>query len=185
MATTDRGLLHAAKQGDLDAFGQLVSPHATILFRVACHVTGDPGDADDAVQEGLIRAHAAIDRFRDGMPIRPWLLRIVSNEARSIVRARGRRSHLLERLRLRPERHAPDPMLEVLALETRSELARALAGLRREDREVITLRYLLDLDEAETAAALGCARGTVKSRLSRALGRLRAALGTEVSSWTG
>jgi RNA polymerase sigma-70 factor (ECF subfamily) len=62
-------------------------------------------------------------------------------------------------------------------------VARVLATLRADDREVIVLRYLLGLDEAEMAATLGCARGTVKSRLSRALGRMREALGSE-GTWT-
>jgi RNA polymerase sigma-70 factor (ECF subfamily) len=179
----DQALVRAARAGHIDAFGALVAPHAEVLFRLACHVTGDAAEADDAVQEGLIRAHGALSRFREDAPLRPWLLRIVYNEARSRVRARGRRQRLLERLHLRPDRHAPDPMLEVLAAETRDEVATVLAGLRPEDREVITLRYFLGLDEAEMAATLGCARGTVKSRLSRALGRMREALGPE-AAWT-
>jgi RNA polymerase sigma-70 factor (ECF subfamily) len=66
-----------------------------------------------------------------------------------------------------------------MAAETRAELLAALMTLRHEDREVLGARYLLDLSEAETAEALGVPRGTVKSRTSRALGRLRAALGGE------
>lgn len=181
MSTDEPELVRAAQAGDLEAFGALVSPHAQVLYRLACHVTADPSDADDAVQDALVRAHGALGRFRRDAPIRPWLLRIVYNEARSRVRARGRRTHLLERLRLRPDRHAPDPVLEVLARETRDEVARVLADLRADDREVIVLRYFLGLDEAEMAATLGCARGTVKSRLSRALGRMRAALGPEAT----
>jgi RNA polymerase sigma-70 factor (ECF subfamily) len=181
MSGPEQDLVRAARDGDLDAFGALVAPHAQVLFRLACHVTADPTEADDAVQEGLIRAHGALDRFRVGEPLRPWLLRIVYNEARSRVRARGRRTRLLERLHVRPERHAPDPVLEVLANETRDEVARVLADLRADDREVIVMRYFLGLDEAEMAATLGCARGTVKSRLSRALGRMREALGPEAA----
>jgi RNA polymerase sigma factor (sigma-70 family) len=181
MSGPEQDLMRAAQSGDLEAFGALVAPHAQVLFRLACHVTVDPTEADDAVQEGLIRAHAALGRFRVGEPLRPWLLRIVYNEARSRVRARGRRTRLLERLHVRPERHAPDPVLEVLANETRDEVARVLADLRADDREVIVLRYFLGLDEAEMAATLGCARGTVKSRLSRALGRMREALGPEAA----
>jgi RNA polymerase sigma-70 factor (ECF subfamily) len=183
MSSHEQELVRAAQAGDLDAFGALVAPHAQVLFRLACHVTADPGEAEDAVQEGLIRAHGAIGRFRDDAPFRPWLLRIVYNESRSRVRARGRRGRLLERLHVRPERHAPDPMLEALANETRDEVARVLAGMRAEDREVIVLRYFLGLDEGEMAATLGCARGTVKSRLSRALARMREALGPE-AAWT-
>lgn len=181
MTSHEQELMRAAQAGDLDAFGALVAPHAQVLFRLACHVTADPGEAEDAVQDGLIRASGALDRFRPDAPLRPWLLRIVYNESRSRVRARGRRGRLLERLHLRPERHAPDPMLEVLAQETRDEVARVLAGLRPDDREVIVLRYFLGLDEAEMAATLGVARGTVKSRLSRALGRMRDGLGPEAA----
>jgi RNA polymerase sigma-70 factor (ECF subfamily) len=181
MAGSEQDLLRAAQGGDLDAFGALVAPHAEVLFRLACHVTGDASEADDAVQDGLVRAHGAIERVREDAPLRPWLLRIVYNEARSRVRSRGRRTRLVERLHLGTDRHAPDPLFEVLARETRDEVAGVLAGMRSEDREVITLRYFLGLDEAEMATTLGCARGTVKSRLSRALGRLREALGAEAA----
>jgi RNA polymerase sigma-70 factor (ECF subfamily) len=71
---------------------------------------------------------------------------------------------------------AASPEAEVLAIETRDLLFAALGGLRDEDREVIGARYLLDLSEAETAEAIGIRRGTVKSRTSRALARLRDAM---------
>jgi RNA polymerase sigma-70 factor, ECF subfamily len=71
---------------------------------------------------------------------------------------------------------APSPEGAVLAEEARGQLLAALAGLRDEEREVIGARYLLELSEAETAEALGIPTGTVKSRTSRALDRLRVAL---------
>jgi RNA polymerase sigma-70 factor (ECF subfamily) len=79
----------------------------------------------------------------------------------------------------RPGDAAPSPESAVLADETRSTLLAAINGLRDEDREVIGARYFLDLSEAETAEALGLPKGTVKSRLSRALDRLRAQLATD------
>jgi RNA polymerase sigma-70 factor (ECF subfamily) len=173
--------VRAAKQGDVGAFSQLVAPHEQLLFRMAYHVTGDAAEAADAVQEGLIRAYGAIGRFREDLPVRPWLTRIVWNEARSLRRSRLRRTRVLDRLVARPEESAPDPVFEVLATETRDEVAVALNRLRPEDREVIALRYFLDLSEAEMATTLDCPRGTVKSRLSRALSRLRAALGEETA----
>ena len=68
------------------------------------------------------------------------------------------------------------PESSVIAAEARAELLAALSGLRDEDREILGTRFLLDLSEAETAETLGLPRGTVKSRTSRAIGRLRAAM---------
>lgn len=125
-----------------------------------------------------MKAHASLDRFRSGAPFRPWLLRIVANEARNRRRSAGRRASLT--LRAAAERplgeSAPSPELAVLADERRASLLAGIDRLRAEDRTVLLLRYFLDLDEAEMAAALDTRRGTVKSRLSRALGRLRAVL---------
>src|SRR5262249_30419727 len=103
---------------------------------------------------------------------------IVANEARNRKRSAGRRAHLALRA-TEQERiagsggAAPSPETAALALEQQQSLLSALGELREEDRQAIAYRYFLDLSEAEMASALGCARGTVKSRLSRALGRLR------------
>ena len=94
------------------------------------------------------------------------------------ARAAGRRAGLELRLAEdRPGDAAPSPEGAVLASEPRAALVRGLNQLKEEDRVVIAYRYFLDLSEAEMAAALGVARGTVKSRLSRSLKRLRAVLG--------
>jgi len=138
-------------------------------------------DADDAVQESFLKAYAALPRFRDGAPLRPWLLRIVTNEARNRRRSAGRRQGLAVRAaaasgdRLGGQT-VPGPETVVIAEETRSELLAALGTLKDDDREVLGARFLLDLSEAETAETLGVPRGTVKSRTSRALARLRDAL---------
>jgi RNA polymerase sigma factor (sigma-70 family) len=144
-------------------------------FRLAYVITGSAADAEDAAQEGFVRAYRALGRFRSGAPFRPWLLTIVANVART-RRTNAMRHPPLE-LSTAAE-HVPDdaaksPEALALANERQRELLAAVNGLRRDDRDVIACRYFLDLSEAETAAALGCARGTVKSRLSRALGRLR------------
>jgi RNA polymerase sigma-70 factor (ECF subfamily) len=127
-----------------------------------------------------MKAFAALPRFRAGAPFRPWLLTIVANEARNRRRSAGRRDALA--LRIPEDRGADDaassPEAAVLARERRVALLGALGRLAEPDREVIALRYLLQLSEAETAAALGVPGGTVKSRLSRALDRLRGALET-------
>ena len=155
--------------------------HQDIAFRVACLACGSAADAEEAAQEGFVKAWRALPRFRPGAPFRPWLLAIVANEARNRRRAAGRRAGLALRAAEIAEREAPGPSPEaqVLTGARRDALLAALADLDERDREVLTCRYLLELSEEETAAALNCRRGTVKSRTSRALGRLRDRVGIE------
>jgi RNA polymerase sigma factor (sigma-70 family) len=168
-------LVALAQGGDPRAYQTLVEEHQTIAFRTAYLITGSAADAEDAVQEAFVKAFYALGRFRPDAPFRPWVLRIVANEARNTRRSAGRR----ERLALRATEDplsggaVPSPEAALLGSERRAELLAAVEELREEDRLVIGCRYLLGLSEEETAAALDWRRGTVKSRLSRALGRLR------------
>lgn len=149
--------------------------HQTVAFRTAFMITGDAAEAEDAAQEAFVKVYRTLERFRSGAPFRPWLLTVVANEARNRRRAAGRRMGLTVRAAEEGIQTAtpPSPETTVVAQERRTELLGAVEQLREEDREVISLRYFLELSEAEAAAVLGCARGTVKSRLSRAVGRLR------------
>ena len=168
-------LVARARRGDLDAYEEIVRLHGSIAFRTAWVITGSAADAEEAAQDAFVKAHAALGRFREGAPLRPWLLTIVANEARNRVKSAGRRERLV--LRAAEERRlggaVPSPEAALLGSEQRQELLAAIAELPEADRQAIACRYFLDLSERETAAALGCARGTVKSRLSRALARLR------------
>ena len=156
------------------AYEELVRRYQDVAVRTA-HIVSPDGDAEDAAQEAFVKAYAALSRFRIDAPFRPWLLRIVANEARNRRRSAGRRASLALRVAedRRPDDAAPSPESAVLADEARRSLLQAINGLRDEDREIIAARYFLDLSEAETAESLGLPRGTAKSRLSRALGRLR------------
>jgi len=177
----DNELVAHAREGDVRAYEELVRRHQDVAFRVALLVSGNSADAEDAAQEALVKAYYALDRFRLEAPFRPWLLRIVANEARNRRRSAGRRDHLV--LAVSAERSsgdaAPSPEETALEHERRTALVAALGRLREPDRQVITCRYLLELSEAETAQALGWRAGTVKSRLSRALPRLRDELGAD------
>jgi RNA polymerase sigma-70 factor (ECF subfamily) len=174
LQATDADLIARARAGDDRAFGTLVARHQTVAFRTAYVICTDSSDAEDAAQDAFIKARAAMGRFRPEAPFRPWLLAIVANEARNRRRAAGRRLALAGRAAAaEPRAHVPLPEAAAIASSDRRELAAALAKLSEEHRQVIALRFLLDLSEAECAAALGCRRGTVKSRLSRALTRLR------------
>jgi RNA polymerase sigma-70 factor (ECF subfamily) len=178
-AEDDSALLARAQQGDPDAYASLVARYQETAFRAAYLFLGEPAEAEDAVQEGFIRAYRALGRFRLGSPFRPWLLEIVANAARNQRRSAGRREHLVLKL---ASTAGPDPDLSpesaALAHEQRDVLLGAVNELREEDRMAISCRYFLELSEAETASFLGVARGTVKSRLSRALQRLRDRLST-------
>ncbi len=156
------------------AYEELVRRHQDVAVRTA-HLIAPDGDAEDACQEAFLKAYGALGRFRPGSPFRPWLLRIVANEARNRRRSAGRRTGLVLRAAEdRPSNDAaPSPESAVLAHESRMALLAAVNRLRDEDREVIGARYFLELSESETADALRIPRGTVKSRLSRALSRLR------------
>lgn len=171
----DSELVRRARAGDERAYEELVRRHQDVAFRVAVLVAGNAADAQDAAQEAMVKAFYALDRFRLDAPFRPWLLRIVANEARNRRRSAGRREQL--ELAVSAERSsgdvAPSPEEAALRHERQVGLLAALNRLGDADREVIAHRYLLELSEAETAVVLGCRVGTVKSRLSRALVRLR------------
>jgi RNA polymerase sigma factor (sigma-70 family) len=177
----DNDLVARAQRGDTRAYGTLVKEHQTLAFRTAYLLTGSAADAEDAVQDAFVKAHGALGRFRPGAPFRPWLLAIVANEARNRRRSAGRR----ERLALRAAEDplsggaVPSPETALLDAERREELLAAVNDLREDDRVAIACRYFLGLSEEETAAALGWRRGTVKSRTSRALDRLRERLEVE------
>lgn len=170
-------LIERARHGDVSAFEALVRAHQEVAFRTAWLSSGAADDAEDAAQEAFMKAFAALPRFRAGAAFRPWLLAIVANEARNRRRSAGRREALT--LRSTDDRIEPSPESTVLATESRQMLLDAVNRLPDADREVVSYRYLLELSEAETAAVLGVPVGTVKSRLSRALERLRGLMVTE------
>ena len=171
----DSELIARAQRGDSAAYEEIVQRYQQIAFRSAYVITGSAADAEDAAQEGFVKAYRALDRFRLGADLRPWLLRIVANEARNRVRSSGRRHQLELRLTegFRPGDAAPSPEAVAIAADERRRLLAMVNALSGEDRLVIASRYFLQLSGEETAAALGIAEGTVKSRLSRALARLR------------
>jgi RNA polymerase sigma factor (sigma-70 family) len=172
---TDSGLVERARRGDIRAYEELVRRYQDVAFRLAYTILGSAEEAEDAAQEGFVRAYHALDRFRRGAPLRPWLLTIVANAARSRRAAAARRPTLTLQAAAThsSDDSAQSPEAVALVAEQRRELLSAVNALRDDDQRLIAYRYFLDLSEAELSAVLGCPRGTVKSRLSRALGRLR------------
>lgn len=163
-----------AQAGDPDAYALLVQRHQRAAVRIAYAVAG--GDADDVVQEAFVKAYRSLHRFREEGRFRPWVLRIVANEASNARRAAGRRRALALRTFNSADEAAGSPEDDALRAERRRTVATALATLPEADRLVIAYRWFAELSEVDIATALSCRPGTVKSRLSRAHARLRAAL---------
>jgi RNA polymerase sigma factor (sigma-70 family) len=176
---SETDLIGRARQGDALAWETIVRQQQQAVFRLAYLRLGDVDEAEDVTQETFIRAVQALDRFQLDRPLRPWLLRIAANLAANRRRGLGRYWAALRRsLEVLPE--ATDSPGENLQQEQDTQaLWRALRRLRPLDQEVIYLRYFLELSVTETAEAAGVAPGTVKSRLNRALSRLRTVIERE------
>jgi RNA polymerase sigma factor (sigma-70 family) len=175
----DAELVALAQAGDVGAYEDLVRRHAAAAVRLAHAVCGSAAEAEDAVQEAFVKAFHSLHRFRADAPLRPWLMRIVANEAKNRRRSSGRRARLaVVAAGRRSETVTLPEDAAITNAESRAVIA-AVAGLPERDREVISYRFFAGLSERETAEAIGCPPGTVKSRLARALDRLRqsAALG--------
>ncbi len=159
-----------AQRGSVRALEQLFRLHWPRAYRAALLVVNDAAAAEDIAQESFLAAVRALDRFDRRRPFGPWLHRIVVNRSIDWSRARALRREI--GVDTVPQAAAPEPETGGRA----DELAGALAELGAEHRAVVVLRYLLDYTPGEIAALLDLPRGTVNSRLRRALDRLEEVL---------
>lgn len=174
------GLVARARSGDLPAFNSLVLRFQDAVYGLTLRMLGDPASAEDVTQDAFIRAWQRLETYRGGS-FRSWLFTIAANRARDELRRRARRpSSSLDEARDDPDRADLDPadagptahdLME--QAELRRALEVALRALPDDWREVVVLADIQGLDYAEVAAVAGIPVGTVKSRLSRARGRLR------------
>jgi RNA polymerase sigma-70 factor (ECF subfamily) len=182
---SDDQLIERARRGDEAAWVSLVDQHQQAAFRLAYLIMGSADEAEDVAQEAFIRAFKSLDRFDAARPFRPWLLGITKNLAYNRHRATRRYLSAVRRLL----RAAPEPVVEPAGERSRpyeaEMLWEAVKRLRDVDQEVIYLRYFLELSVEETAETLQVAPGTVKSRLHRALNRLRDVVDKDFSSLGG
>jgi RNA polymerase sigma-70 factor (ECF subfamily) len=176
---SEADLIRQARAGNEAAWDSLIQQHQEAVFRLAYLLTGDASDAEDVAQEAFIRAYRSLDRFDSARPWRPWILSITANLARNRRRSIGRYFANLQRF----ARLNPDPVFspegEYAEQQRAHALWQAVRRLEMGDQEVIYLRYFLELSVEETAVVLQVAPGTVKSRLHRALHRLRAIVEAE------
>lgn len=171
-AAVDDDLLRRAAAGDEYAFEVLIRPHLQPAFRLAVTLLGDPSGAEDAVQESVLGAWTHLSRLRPGTKLRPWFLTVVANRCRS--ERRGRWWRVVRGLDPEQAPFRPE------ATEAGLDLERALLALSADDRAAVFLRFYEDLPLDEVAAVLGVSMTAARSRIHRALARMRLQLATEV-----
>jgi RNA polymerase sigma-70 factor, ECF subfamily len=174
----ETALVRHAANGDAAAWELLVGIHQEAIFRLAYLLLGDPEDAKDIAQECFLRAWRHLHSFDQSRSLRPWLLSICANLARNRRRSAGRYFAALTRA-FRDEPVSARVEEQSARSFQAHELWRAVRKLNELDQQIVYLRYFLELPIAETAEVLNVAEGTVKSRLSRALEKLRAIIREE------
>jgi RNA polymerase sigma-70 factor (ECF subfamily) len=181
-APTDAQLVARCRAGASDAFAPLVERHQEAVYATALRLVGDRDAAIEVANTAFFKAYRALDTVDLTRPLRPWLVRIASNEALNFLRARkGEQSHQVtgaagEVALDSAAARDPTPEEDLLAAERRASVRRALAALPDQYRLVAVLRYLHDLSYAEIAEQTGLPSNTVGVYLLRARDRLRESL---------
>ena len=169
-------VLARAIEGDHEAFARLVRPYERLAYRVAAAITGRSADAEEAMQNGMVKAYRSLHRFRAGAAFRPWLLKIVVNEAHNVLRSERRHARL--GVRAAEERRADTRGADeaVIAREEVDVILAALGRLSETDRLALALRYFAELPDREAAELVGASTEAYRVRLARARRRLQGLL---------
>ncbi|WP_380164222.1 RNA polymerase sigma factor SigM [Jannaschia sp. R86511] len=169
---SDAGLLDAHLAGDPDAFGELVRRHRDVLWAVALRTTGNPSDAEDALQEAMVSALRSVERFERRSAVRTWLYRIVVNASLDRLRRNAARPSTSL------EGHDPaHPVDDAGRVVDRLDVMTALQQLSPGQRAAVVLVHVEGMSVAEAAEVLDLPEGTVKSRCSRGRAQLAGLLG--------
>ncbi|KRC66707.1 hypothetical protein ASE12_19200 [Aeromicrobium sp. Root236] len=147
------------------SFAEFVRSQWRDLVRAAIFLGAGPHEAEDIAQQTLVRCYASWQRVTDATNREAYVYRMLLNQLRDIRRTRWWRS----RVDVEADEHVDDASGQVVLADA---VHQALDGLTKEQRDVVVLRYFVQLTEAQTASALSIPGGTVKSRLSRALAAL-------------
>ena len=166
----DNELVARVRSGDRDAFGALVGRHQRAALRVAAVISGSTEEANDIVQDAMVKAYRSLDTYRGASPVRSWMLRVVANEAKNHVRGRVRRLRRDDRVASRELRVTTGADAAVFDRLDHEELARALGRLGTNDRAVLGCRFVADLSEGETATVVvSCAAPSSPARRGRSI----------------
>jgi RNA polymerase sigma-70 factor (ECF subfamily) len=174
----ERALIARAKQGDRSAYEHLLEPAVRPATRLAFAMLQDRSDAEDAFQESALRAWRRLGNLRSGSPFQPWFLGIVANQCRETRRGRWR--HLVRLPDLMPARTVDES-----AWLEEEDLRRAVSALPHDQRVAILLHFHLDLSLNDVSVALGISPAGVRTRIKRALRRLRPALAISEATANG
>ena len=170
---TDEELVRLVRGGETDAFAEVVRRVQRPAYRLAFRITRHAEDADDVVQESLVKAYQALDRFQLGRALSPWILTIVARTALSSLR-QGKRRATVSLDDPGPEgqvslaERSADPAADPGWWEQRLDVERGFSRLSEEHRVILALRVEADLPYALIAETLDVPVGTVMSRLARA-----------------
>ena len=160
-----------AREGHDDAYRMLVEQHSRALFRLAFRMTGHQQDAEDVVQETLLRAFRQIHRYESRASFGTWLHRIAANCSLDLIRARKRRAWVAELPEVTDRDPGPDRML--YSSDVQRSLAQALDELSAQERTAFVLRHFEGQSIEEIAAALGLNTSAAKNSVFRAVQKLR------------
>lgn len=172
----EQNLIVRARDGDHDAFGALVAGSVDRLYSTARLILHDDGQAEDAVQDALLRAWSGLRGLRDPGRFEAWLYRLTVHACYRTARREG--THRVVEVHL-SALHEPAIRDAQHSLLQRDQLERGFRRLSPNQRAVLVVRYYLDLTDADAAAVLGIPVGTLKSRLNRATQAMRAALAAD------
>lgn len=179
MDNSDDVLVDRARQGDLEAFEQLVAKYENRVFTIAYRYTGNYADASDLAQEAFIRFYRSIGSFRGESTLLTWLSRVVTNVCKDELRRRAKNKtvsmdEMTEKGQALDVEGVIRPLEEtVLTKEWQEEIQQILNSLTEEHRTVIIMRDIQGYSYEEIALFLKCSLGTVKSRINRARNLLK------------
>lgn len=176
----EKQLIQQAAAGDAAAFEALVLRYQTQVYSLAYRMVGNEADAQDLAQEAFVRAWRALDSFQFSSQFSTWLYRLTSNICIDFLRSQKKRKHISLTVLQDDEQqqwdmpdHRPLPEEQMIVAQEREALAKAIAALDPEYRQVLILRIVNDCSYQQISQIMGIREGTVKSRLSRAREQLR------------
>jgi RNA polymerase sigma-70 factor, ECF subfamily len=180
-ATDAAAVLARAQQGDSEAFRALVERHSRSVFRLAYRMTGNEQDAEDVVQDALLRAYKQLGRFESRANFGTWLYRIVANCSVDLMRAKQSRHDITRRESLDdaielPAQDSPGPERLAQSAEIQERVREALDGLSPLERAAFTLRHHEGRSIEEISTMLGLGTSAAKHSVFRAVKKLRVAL---------
>ena len=166
-------IIARARQGDADAFEQLVVAYRDQVFRLALRMCGNEADADEVAQEAFLSAWKALPNFRGDSQFSTWLYQLTSHAAIDLMRREKRQIAAEDITEVSAPDPGPSPQQQAERSETRQAVRDAMGQLSPEYRQIVVLRFLQELSYEEIGAVLKLPPGTVKSRLNRAKSQLK------------